>query len=512
MKNRLLCPVLLCLAFQPLLFAGSLQERVHEAALVSWIHGMTAEIAEREVGTVGVPYLLELLQDPDFERRDNVVAFLTFLANDGDAAAIADYLDHPPVRNDSPEEFRARLIVPEALGRIAARGGPVAADILRRMNEDPDVARMKELAEQVKYGLSLIDGNTEVEPAPGDPLDPGHPAPLSLDPNPAHHVHDLTYSNHVATNNPITDAEVDEALEHITQVVATQNASNDTACCIEYVRTQPGAQFGSPGDGLDVIQNGAELNAVINNPSGRIKVVDYIGYCGGPGNNILGCAETPGNGIVLIRSPPPNPGNEGKLWIHEFGHNTGLGHNPTFGFIMYGGLAAANTKLNGNECNRFHFPSGAAQATPVQIGVCHDSDGDNIMSTGDNCPNVANAGQADIDVDWVGDVCDNCVSDPNPTQEDCDTDGLGDVCDPEIIIPEEIEGIWFATNEELFWDPIAFRKYVYRGVHGGGTWHYNHSVVATLNSANFWIDETVPPSGTFSYYLVTAWNGCGESP
>ena len=120
------------------------------------------------------------------------------------------------------------------------------------------------------------------------------------------------------------------------------------------------------------------------------------------------------------------------------------------------------------------------------------------MVCGDNCPDDANANQADADVDWVGDVCDNCISDPNPGQEDCDTDGSGDVCDTEIIIPEEIEGIWFATNEELFWDPVAFRKNVYRGAHGGGTWHFNHVVVAVLNSENSWVDETVPDSGASS--------------
>jgi hypothetical protein len=33
-----------------------------------------------------------------------------------------------------------------------------------------------------------------------------------------------------------------------------------------------------------------------------------------------------------------------------------------------------------------------------------------------------------------------------------------------------------------------------------------------LNSENSFIDPTIPDPGTFAYYLVTAFNSCGESP
>ncbi|MGH6898170.1 MAG: thrombospondin type 3 repeat-containing protein [Geminicoccaceae bacterium] len=83
-----------------------------------------------------------------------------------------------------------------------------------------------------------------------------------------------------------------------------------------------------------------------------------------------------------------------------------------------------------------------------------DSDGDGIADDGDNCPDVANENQADIDLDEVGDACDadidgdgdlneddNCPLDPNPDQADGDDDGIGDVCDPETNADLDNDGV-----------------------------------------------------------------------
>jgi len=71
-----------------------------------------------------------------------------------------------------------------------------------------------------------------------------------------------------------------------------------------------------------------------------------------------------------------------------------------------------------------------------------DDDNDGILDVNDNCPNIANADQADADNDGIGDVCDedddndgilndldNCPLVSNADQLDTDGDGEGDACD-----------------------------------------------------------------------------------
>ncbi|MEM1026437.1 MAG: thrombospondin type 3 repeat-containing protein [Myxococcota bacterium] len=103
---------------------------------------------------------------------------------------------------------------------------------------------------------------------------------------------------------------------------------------------------------------------------------------------------------------------------------------------------------------------------PDRCDSCTDIDTDGLCGLADNCPNDANADQADADGDLTGDACDLCPADPffwtnqpgpgdvagsnDPTdadndgwcgdnclnepnlQHDTDADGIGDVCDPDI--------------------------------------------------------------------------------
>src|SRR5881296_2697861 len=67
-------------------------------------------------------------------------------------------------------------------------------------------------------------------------------------------------------------------------------------------------------------------------------------------------------------------------------------------------------------------------ARDLCVGPPGDCDGDGAADATDNCPGVANPGQADGDGDGVGDACDNCPAVANADQADRDHNGIGDAC------------------------------------------------------------------------------------
>jgi len=97
----------------------------------------------------------------------------------------------------------------------------------------------------------------------------------------------------------------------------------------------------------------------------------------------------------------------------------------------------------GEECDDGNLVNGDGCSENCTIECIEpDVDGDGICDAQDNCANVSNSDQSDMDVDGIGDVCDddvdgdgilnltdNCPLAPNPSQEDTDFDLVGDACD-----------------------------------------------------------------------------------
>jgi len=81
----------------------------------------------------------------------------------------------------------------------------------------------------------------------------------------------------------------------------------------------------------------------------------------------------------------------------------------------------------------------ACDACPLEFAY-NDVDGDGACGDVDNCP-TPNPDQVNADVDLFGDACDNCPTVPNNDQANVDADGFGDACDncPANYNPSQID-------------------------------------------------------------------------
>jgi hypothetical protein len=433
---------------------------------------VTREIASAEVGEEGVPELLELLFDEEFDRRDNVVAFLYQLGGAESVPPLVRFLERPPASQRVPEEDRALLIAPRALGAIGARGVSTAVDALLEMTEPVggggplaravarggyDAGMQSDLVEQAVYGLGIagtvravarleqlatadaVPGGAEQalcdaalralgrietgsdgsRPSSGAAFDldrlleegDGAVAPTSIaDPSDRSHEIPLSFASHVDLANPMTDGRLDTVLARATELAAYGDFDVDVACCLRFVRSGSESRFGVAGDKLDSIDDETEFYSAINaDRSRRVKIVRAINWCNGKAPNIVGCAEVSGNGMVLVRNNSIDI--EAIIWAHEYGHNAGIrDHNSDSRYVMAAQVNGANNGFSTGECRTYHQPASGTAITMNDIGACHDDDGDDIASSLDNCPGVANADQADGDGDGVGDVCETEIA------------------------------------------------------------------------------------------------------
>jgi len=74
--------------------------------------------------------------------------------------------------------------------------------------------------------------------------------------------------------------------------------------------------------------------------------------------------------------------------------------------------------------------AGAGSGTTDALPLALDNDQDGVPNDADNCPDLANADQANEDGDKLGDACDPCPIDANDMPTDSDGDGVADACDP----------------------------------------------------------------------------------
>lgn len=127
-----------------------------------------------------------------------------------------------------------------------------------------------------------------------------------------------------------------------------------------------------------------------------------------------------------------------------------------YDFVYGNGEVATEEPLLEGFCTTMYETHGLY---PQECSLCpnmrDDPDNDGIVGPCDNCQNVANPDQSDIDNDFIGDSCDedidgdalindedNCPFNNNIGQADFDGDGIGDVCD------DDVDNDGFSNNED----------------------------------------------------------------
>lgn len=133
---------------------------------------------------------------------------------------------------------------------------------------------------------------------------------------------------------------------------------------------------------------------------------------------------------------------EGDIGIYGAAENKVLWRSPAVGAYA----AYYNNLIAADRGQRALLIAGTGTGVVAYQGYGTsnpDVDGDGVPNHLDNCPEVANADQADRDGDHVGDACngandrdgdewadrlDNCPAVANPSQADTDHDSVGDAC------------------------------------------------------------------------------------
>ncbi|NNG21948.1 hypothetical protein [Telluria aromaticivorans] len=172
---------------------------------------------------------------------------------------------------------------------------------------------------------------------------------------------------------PLTEEDADRILADMGSTLQNADSGADVATRVQFVRNGPVQVL--PDTVAATIQTEAQLIDLLNTGTG-VKLVQAIRWCGGPGGSIIGCAPlgSPTVNVVAVRF---TPSMEGILWVHEYGHNAGIGHrSDDTRAVMYPSIGADHNVINGAESGR--YLAGPATITGAVMTSC-DCDGAGIQ-------------------------------------------------------------------------------------------------------------------------------------
>lgn len=165
----------------------------------------------------------------------------------------------------------------------------------------------------------------------------------------------------------LSDAEADRILADMSRILESDDSEPDVATPVRFVRN--GAVGLLPATVPGTIQTAADLNALLGAGSG-IKIVQAIRWCGGPGDSIIGCAPV-GSATINLAAVRFNANQEGLIWVHEYGHNCGLGHrsdDPRA--VMYPSVGVDHDVVDATESAAFLAGPQAVGDAAMPAGGC----------------------------------------------------------------------------------------------------------------------------------------------
>lgn len=155
----------------------------------------------------------------------------------------------------------------------------------------------------------------------------------------------------------LSELDADRILGDMGTILQSDDTGPDVATPVRFVRN--GAVRVLPATVPATIATAADLNALLTAGSG-VKIVQAIRWCGGPGDNIIGCAPV-GSPTINVAAVRFTANQEGLIWVHEYGHNCGLPHrtdDPRA--VMYPSVGVDHNVVNAAE-------SAAYLAGPLNI-------------------------------------------------------------------------------------------------------------------------------------------------